>query len=100
MPPRPDPPPLSVARLFSHYPPQAAWAPSAADFLFARLLEDGAGEELAWLFAAHGEPAIAQWLRRRGGRALSRRSRAFWEIVLGARAEAPPAVAHELWPLA
>lgn len=73
---------------------------SPPGLLFARLLEDGTGEDLRWLFRSAGEPAIAAWFSQRGGRALSRRSGAFWKIVLGVGAAEGPAVAHELWPLA
>jgi hypothetical protein len=66
--------------------------------VIARLLEDGDSADLAWLSAAVGEPALADWLERHGERALSRRSLAFWEVALGrprrdgARAaDAPPA---------
>jgi hypothetical protein len=47
-----------------------------------------------------GREALASLLERRGGRALSRRSRAFWERVLGATSAPPHRLAHELWPLA
>jgi hypothetical protein len=50
------------------------------------------------LFAAIGEAEARGWLENRGGRALSRRSRAFWQVVLAAGAAAP--LGRELWPLA
>jgi hypothetical protein len=51
--------------------------------LIARLLEDGDRHDLAWLCSAVPEAALGAWLERRGARQLSRRSRAFWEVVLG-----------------
>jgi len=68
------------------------------DLLIGRLLEEGDGEDLRWLVTALGEPALAEWLARRGWR-LSPRSLPFWELVLGRRAPARPAAAAELWPL-
>jgi hypothetical protein len=95
--PAPKPPP-SLGRLFPHVSLDEADA--AAPSGYARLLEDGAGEDLRWLFRLAGEPAIAAWFARLGGRALSRRSRAHWQIVLGVSAPAPSPTACELWPLA
>ncbi len=65
-----------------------------------RLMEEGSGEELRWLLLAVRRDALAALVARRGGRALSRRSRAFWERVLGVASSAPRALAPELWPLA
>jgi hypothetical protein len=69
--------------------------------VIARLLEDGDSTDLAWLCEAVPEAELADWLGRHGGRKLSRRSRAFWEVVLGAvSATAPePQTRRELWPL-
>jgi hypothetical protein len=88
--------PRSAARLWPHYDLTVESAPPA--FLFARLLEDGESGELRWLFASRGERAARDWLTRRGGRALSRRSLAFWALVL----DVPPqaSATHDLWPLA
>jgi hypothetical protein len=69
-------------------------------FVIGRLLEEGSGEELRWLAATVGAPALAGWVQRHGARGLSRRSRAFWERVLAVEAGEPPALARELWPLA
>ena len=74
--------------------------PAHRDFLVARLMEDGTGEELRGLLRTVGREALVSLLERRGGRALSRRSRAFWERVLGVRSAPPHPLAHELWPLA
>ena len=70
------------------------------DFLVSRLLEEGDGDELRWLFARVGDEAVASFVARRGGRQLSRRSRAFWSAVLGVPAQPAAALQHELWPLA
>jgi hypothetical protein len=45
------------------------------------------------------EEKLAAWLEGHGGRKLSRRSRAFWEVVL-ATAPSPTAESGDLlWPL-
>jgi len=93
-------PPPALQRLCPHLSPDEAVAGAPSGFLYARLLEDGGGADLRWLFRVAGEPAVAAWLAQHGGRALSRRSRAYWEIVLGVSAPAPSEAAHELWPLA
>ena len=97
--PLPGLPPAVRAR-FPGYDEAALCAPEHRGFLIGRLLEEGAGEELRWLTAAVGEEALAGFVRDQGGRALSRRSRAFWAGVLGVAAAAPPPLAGELWPLA
>ncbi|HYN19360.1 MAG TPA: hypothetical protein VE078_00250 [Thermoanaerobaculia bacterium] len=68
-------------------------------FVIARLLEDGDSADLAWLCRTVSEPDLAGWLERRGGRQLSVRSRAFWEIVLDAEAGEEVPARSALWPL-
>ena len=97
--PAPKPPP-ALGRLFPHVSLAETIEAAPCGFLYARLLEDGAAEDLRWLFRAAGAPAVAAWFAQRGGRALSRRSRAFWAIVLGVSPPAPSPTARELWPLA
>lgn len=67
--------------------------------MIARLLEDGDGADLAWLCEAVPEADLAAWLGRHGRRKLSRRSRAFWQVVLGAPAVAGNETGSALWPL-
>jgi hypothetical protein len=67
--------------------------------VIGRLLEDGDGADLAWLCEAVPEADLAAWLGRHGSRKLSRRSRAFWEAVLGRPAGASSEAGGELWPL-
>ncbi|HEX6864519.1 MAG TPA: hypothetical protein VF414_16945 [Thermoanaerobaculia bacterium] len=88
-----------MKRLFAHYEESDLTPERGGSLVIARLLEDGDSADLAGLVAQAGEPALAGWLARHGGRQLSRRSRAFWEVVLGR--EAGPSVpgAGELWPL-
>lgn len=84
---------------FPGYTEGALLDPAHRDFLVARLMEEGDGAELRWLVRSFGREALASLLSRRGGRALSRRSRAFWERVLDVRSAPPHPLAHELWPL-
>jgi len=67
--------------------------------VIARLLEDGDSADLAWLCRAVPEAELAAWLERRGGRQLSLRSRAFWEVVLGCLAGGEAPARSALWPL-
>jgi len=92
--------PGAVRERFSGYDDAELSAATHRDFLIARLMEEGDGAELRWLSRACGRDALVSLLARRGGRALSRRSRAFWERLLGVRSAAPHPLAHELWPLA
>ena len=87
--------PAGTRRLFAAYD-EADLTPS---LLTARLLEDGDAADLGWLFRTVSEPAVAAWLARFGGRQLSRRSRAFWAVVLGTEAAPPVPAADALWPL-
>jgi hypothetical protein len=94
--------PAGVRRLFPHYEPaDLDPARGGGSLLVARLLEDGDGADLAWLAGAVPEPDLAAWLERRGGRQLSVRSRAFWQLLLGrpAAGEPPAANRSALWPL-
>ncbi len=85
-----------------HFPDWSELDPGLAgsgQALIARLLEDGHGEDLRWLSKHCSESELADFLRRRGGRQLSRRSRAFWAVVLGVPEPAAPSLARDLWPL-
>lgn len=103
--------PAGVRRLFPHYFEENSEENSeandldprrAAPFLISRLLEDGDAADLAWLSQTLGEAEMAAWLERHGGRQLSVRSRAFWELVLGRPAggeTVDSATRNALWPL-
>lgn len=45
------------------------------------------------------EAELAAWLADRGGRKLSRRSRAFWEVVVGSPSGPQAGGGSDLWPL-
>ena len=91
--------PPDTRRLFSHYDGADLTLERSGSLLIARLLEDGDAADLAWLTSAVPEPALADWFARQGGRQLSRRSRAFWEVALGRPAGPVHPEAASLWPL-
>lgn len=90
--------PETARRLFAHVDVAGRGA-SATGLVVGRLLEEGESGDLRWLVETEGEERLADWVRERGGRQLSRRSRWFWESVLGVEAVSSAAVAEELWPL-
>jgi hypothetical protein len=98
--------PAGALRLFPDHDPDVLAAPEGRPLLIARLLEDGDSADLAWLVRNIPEPELAAWLGRRGARQLSVRSRAFWELMLGAGGAAAggaypetAAAVRELWLL-
>jgi hypothetical protein len=91
--------PAGTRRLFSAYDEADLTPERGGSLLIARLLEDGDAADLAWLWSAIPEPAIAEWLARHGGRQLSARSRAFWQLVLGRPVGPSRPEAKALWPL-
>jgi len=91
--------PAGARRLFAAWDEEDLTPERASSLLLARLLEDGDAADLAWLTATFPEPEIAAWLARHGGRQLSRRSRAFWQVVLGVEASPGRPEAEALWPL-
>jgi hypothetical protein len=88
--------PEETRRLFPGY---AEADLGASPLLIARLLEDGDSHDLAWLCRTLPEAELALWLEARGGRQLSVRSRAFWEVVLDRRAGPEASSRSALWPL-
>jgi hypothetical protein len=86
--------PEATRRLFSGHDPDLS---EGLPFLIARLLEDGDAADLSWLCRTVPESELAAWLESRGGRQLSVRSRAFWELVLDRPAGGE--TRNPLWPL-
>jgi hypothetical protein len=95
------PPPAATRRLFFGYEELLGRTPTPDEtaFLIERLLEEGNGQDLRWLFGAFGEASVAGWFERHG-RCLSRRSRQYWSHVLRRPCGEPATEARELWPLA
>ena len=97
--------PTATARLFDGYAEAELLRDENRDFLLERLLEEGDRQDLRWLCARVGEPAIRAFVHVQGERRLSARSRAFWRFVLAepepAETPAPSTTTgSELWPLA
>ena len=94
--------PPATLRLFDGYDPAMLHDPASREFVIGRLLEEGDAADLAWLGNQVDREALAGWVRRRGARQLSRRSRLFWRQVLELGPE--PAdesvrTREEIWPL-
>jgi hypothetical protein len=89
-----------AARHFDLEAPLGLVAAGERERALATLLEHGDRRDLSELFAAVPRTAAREWVRRHGGRRLSRRSRAFWTAVLDVETAPPPAAAGQLWPLA
>lgn len=99
----PSPIPPHALRLFPGQEGGFEEGGAASPWVIGRLFEDGDSRDLAWLAATISEERLAGWLERHGRRQLSRRSRAFWEVVLGRPAGPPPEdgadIRSDLWPL-
>jgi hypothetical protein len=91
--------PAGARRLFPDFADEDLDPGRASSLLISCLLEDGDAADLAWLLETFPEPEIAAWLARHGARRLSRRSRAFWGLVLGVETGAANPEGAALWPL-
>lgn len=98
MPPAPSQLPAHALRLFSDHE-DGAGAPDITPWEIGRLCEDGDSRDLAWLTTVVPEERLADWLQQYGGRQLSRRSRVFWEVLLGRPAGPSSKIGHEIWLL-
>ena len=94
----PGAPPPTTRRLFAHYEPSALTERAALHFVVLRLAEEGDRDDLRWLVGRCGGERIADVLSRRGRRHLSRRSRAFWEVVFGLDVRGAGSSDSEPWP--
>ena len=95
--------PSSTLRLFPTLRVADLETPEASTLVVGRLLEEGDRDDLQWLCQHYGEVDLAGWLAQRGARQLSRRSRAFWSLLLGGSellSDSNVAPTEEaLWPL-
>jgi hypothetical protein len=91
----------STVRLLAHYNANEVGLPEHEVFLIGRIFEEGDTEDLRWLTANICEEDLSVWLQRYGCRQLSKRSLAFWAIVLGDGEvlDKRPTEIEELWPL-
>ena len=91
--------PERTARLFAHEDLNALTRPEGQGLLIGRLLEEGDGEDLRWLFSQVPAAEAKAWFAVHAGRKLSRRSRAFWSAVLDSAPGPINDGAAALWPL-
>lgn len=77
---------------------EAASAAAHPGWVIERVLDEGDSEDLAWLFRGFGRTVVDTWVRTRGGRRLSLRSRRFWELALGVAVSPSHPLAEALWP--
>lgn len=93
--------PSSTGRLLAHYDGEEVGLSEHKSFLVGRLFEEGDTRDLRWLTANVSEKELSAWLSAYGARRLSKRSLAFWAVLLGddgARAGRSPE-SEDLWPL-
>ena len=99
--------PEATRRLFPAIEVDALESTTATDFVIGRVLEEGDRRDLRWLCGETTEATLGEWLGRRADRQLSRRSRAFWSLILSLqnpdvadeRHAGPVAADNPLWPL-
>ena len=90
--------PATTRRLFSAV--DALESASPDGFVIGRLLEEGDRQDLHWLCDETSEAVLCDWFGRNATRQLSRRSRAFWSLVLSLpNPDVPVAADDPLWPL-
>jgi hypothetical protein len=91
--------PRDARRLFAHYEDTAALPDTSPTLVLAKLMEEGDVDDLHWLTSACSEADLATWLDTRGPRQLSRRSLAFWRLMLDRPDDGTAHSGDELWPL-
>lgn len=91
--------PKRARRLFSNYDDCDRITPGNGSLVFARMLEYGDSEDLAWLMRSVPEYELRQWLGTHGRRQLSRRSYAFWRQLMAPHPEESDLPENPLWPL-
>ena len=80
-------PPALLVPLFWDYPPGAIDTDTHASFVLERVLEYGSLKAARWTLATYGADRLAEFLRRRGARVLSRKTLSFWTVLLGLEGE-------------
>lgn len=91
--------PSHTRRLFAHYSDPARLPGDSPQLVLAKLMEEGDSTDLRWLTQAFDENELAAWIDDHGQRQLSRRSLAFWQIVLARPGHRGSRPGDELWPL-
>lgn len=91
--------PSKTMRLFAHYEVAERGLGPSSSLVIARVLEEGDHEDLQWLASIFGESRLSAWFAAHSDRLLTRRSRSFWRVVLGAPNSGDPVLGESLWPL-
>ncbi len=91
--------PAGSRRLFSHLPEDGLTLTGHEAEVLEQLLESGDRSDLRWLTRLVSERQLTDWVRERGARRLSDRSRAFWSLLLDLPVESRSDSARDLWPL-
>jgi len=86
--------PESTAWLFPEYEFSQVKLNTHRHVIIERILERGTWSEVNWLFDVFGEKDVRDWVRQWGYRALTRRSFALWQLVLGIKRYRAPAWAR------
>jgi hypothetical protein len=79
--------PAEFRPLFWDVRPEEIDPDAHAPFVLERLLEYGSLAAVRWTLRAYGRDRIADFLRGRGRRTLSRKTLAFWTLILGLEGE-------------
>lgn len=74
--------PVDSAWLFPEYAFEDIDLKTHRGVIIERILERGSWEQIRWLFRRYGEERVASWVQQHGFRLLSKRSFAFWRLVL------------------
>ena len=75
--------PESLHALFWDYRPDTIDLDTHAPFVLERILEYGSLAAVRWAVEQYGPERIRAFLRNRGWRTLSRKTLAFWTMILG-----------------
>ena len=74
--------PVDTAWLFPEYVFEGIDLKTHRGVIIERILERGSWEQIRWLFRTYGEEQVAGWVQQHGFRLLSKRTFAFWRLVL------------------
>lgn len=74
--------PADMEWLFPEYAFEDVDTQTHQGVIIERVLERGSWEQVRWLFRTYSEERVADWVRQHGFRLLSKRSFAFWRLVL------------------
>ena len=91
--------PSETSRLFPHYETPEQWVERSPGLLIGKVLEEGNQRDLRWLTRTYTDEDLRSWLQDHGHRLLTRRSRAFWYLLLGLPGPETSEPGELLWPL-